>query len=58
MQKTDGLTFLILVDVKSQTVTGCEGNSKGKFELCQDCQIRKTCLVRLNYKFNQEEEAE
>jgi len=56
-KKDDGLTFLVLIDVKTEKIVGCEGMEKGKFERCKNCRIQKNCFVRLNYQFNKAEEA-
>lgn len=57
MLKDAELTFDVLIDMERGIIIGCEGNCKGKFERCVNCKIQRTCFVRLNYKFNLEEEA-
>jgi hypothetical protein len=50
------MTFKILVNVKEQVIVGCDGNQKGRYDLCKNCRIKDTCYVRLNYTFNKEAE--
>jgi hypothetical protein len=53
---TSEMTFKILVNTREKVIIGCDGNQKGRFDLCENCKIQFTCYVRLNYTFNKEEE--